>query len=852
MYRNRLLAVLGILVIASMALSACQPAAATTQAAEPTTAGEEPTEAAEPTAEPTPRTTRVGGWLDEIGMKVVGADSAITQIAAGDIDLFASNLSTPQDVQASDAASLERSFQYGLYYELTINPAAFTSGEFNPMSDARIRKALNNLVDRDYINQEVYGGLAVPKYVSFVSAFADYARHVDIIRGLQSQMSYDPDQAIADIAVAMEENGAEMVDGKWTIDGEAVDLIFLIRSDSDGTRVPLGDYVASQLELAGFTVTRQYGTSSELAALWVSGNVADGLWHLYTGAWSATAVSRDDAGDFLFFDSPDSAYGFATLWQSFAEFIDPDYRQLVLDLGNSAFTTLDQRREMISQALQYSIDQATRIWLIDGRAFSPWQPNVSVAFDLAAGVDVSGMTKFTLRFDDQEGGTMQWGTPDLFVEPANPVGGSNWTYDSQWQQLTSDSATLANPYTGLQMPQRLESADVFMTEGYPVGTTLDWVNLEFVATNEVPADAWIDWDPAAETFITVGDAFPDGLESLVKVVVNYPADLYDRTWHDGSQMSAADFIMAAIEPFATGTAGSAIFDEAQAGALDAFKGGFKGWRIVSADPLSIEYYTDVWFTDAENIASAGGATLWPAYGYGDSGWHMIAVANMAEAEGTLAYTPDKAVAAEVEQVNFVGGPSLEVLAGYLQTAADAGSIPFPAVLGDYITAAEATARYENMLAFYADHGHMWAGVGPYILDQALLVEKTAVLTHNPDFTDLSDKWAGFSSPRIATAEIDGSARVTSGDEATFDVFVTFEGEAYSADDIASVKYLLYDAEGSIVETGEGVLVEDGHYTVTLSADTTDALGVGSNKLEVAVVPIPVALPSFATFDFVTE
>jgi hypothetical protein len=231
---------------------------------------------------------------------------------------------------------------------------------------------------------------------------------------------------------------------------------------------------------------------------------------------------------------------------------------------------------------------------------------------------------------------------------------------------------------------------------------------------------------------------------------------------------------------------------------------------------------------------------------------MIAVANMAEAEGALAYTPDKAVTAEVEQTNFVGGPSLEILAGYLQAAADAGSVPFPNVLGDLITADEATARYENMLAFYADHGHMWAGVGPYILDQALLVEKTAVLVHNPDFTDLSDKWAQFSTPQIATAEIDGEARVTSGNEAIFDVFVSFEGAPYPASDISSVKYLLYDAEGTIVEIGEGVLVEDGHYTVTLSAETTDALGAGSNKLEVAVVPIPVALPSFATFDFVTE
>ncbi len=850
MYRNRILALLALLLVASLVLSACQPAASTETDA-PT---EEEADTETPTEEEAeaPRTTRVGGWLDEIGMKVVGADSAITQIAAGDIDIYTSNLSTPQDVEASDDAGLERSFQFGIYYELTFNPSEFSDGTFNPFVNANIRKAMNNLVDRDYLNQEVYGGLAVPKFFSFVSAFPDYARHVDVIRGLEADLSYDPDRATATITSEMEAMGAEMVDGQWTFDGDPVNITFLIRTDSDGTRVPVGDYVANQLESIGFTVTRQYGTSSELAALWVSGNVADGLWNLYTGAWGVGGITRDDAGDFQFFDSPDSAYGFTTLWQSYAAQIDPAYQALANDLANSAFSTLEERRDMISQALQYSAAQSTRVWLIDGRAFSPWQPNVSVAFDLAAGVDINPMTAFTLRFDDQEGGVLQWGTPDLFVEPANPIGGSNWTYDNQWQLLTRDSAILLNPHTGIPLPQRLESAEVYMTEGYPVGTTYDWVSLEFVAENAVPEDAWINWNPETETFVTVGEQHPEGLTALVKTVVHYPAELYDRTWHDGSPMTAADFVMPAIMTFATGTEGSPIYDEAAAGALQAFLGGFKGWRITSTDPLTVEYYTDVWFQDAELMAGAGAATLWPEYGYGNAGWHAIAISNAAEAAGELAYSADKAVANEVEQTNYIGGPSLEVLASQAQALADAGTIPFEATMGAFVTADEATARYNNLLAFYGDHGHFWAGVGPYILDQAFLVEKTAVLVHNPDYTDLADKWAQFSTPKIATAEIDGSARVDVGAEATFDVYVTFEGEAYPADEVSEVKYLLYNAEGVLVETGEATLDMDGHYVITLSSETTEGLGAGSNKLEVAVVVIPASIPAFDTFDFVTE
>ena len=67
-----------------------------------------------------------------------------------------------------------------------------------------------------------------------------------------------------------------------------------------------------------------------------------------------------------------------------------------------------------------------------------------------------------------------------------------------------------------------------------------------------------------------------------------------------------------------------------------------------------------------------------------------------------------------------------------------------------------------------------------------------------------------------------------------------------------VKYLLYGADGTIVEVATAEAVEDGLYRVTLSAETTGALAAGSNKLEVAVVAIPVSIPSFSTIEFVTE
>jgi len=83
------------------------------------------------------------------------------------------------------------------------------------------------------------------------------------------------------------------------------------------------------------------------------------------------------------------------------------------------------------------------------------------------------------------------------------------------------------------------------------------------------------------------------------------------------------------------------------------------------------------------------------------------------------------------------------------------------------------------------------------------------------------------------------------------VFVSFNDEAYPAEDIGAVSYLVLDATGNIAFVGEGVLAAPGVYDVTLSADATSQLAVGSNRLEIAVAPLVVSIPSFDSLEFVT-
>jgi peptide/nickel transport system substrate-binding protein len=849
--------ILSVLLALSLLLAACAPPAPPATeppVAEPTEAGPEPTEAPtevateEPTAEPTPEpTTRVGGWLDEVAFSAVTSDSAVTQLQAGAIDIYSRGLASDR-VQEIQDAGICYAQAYGGYYDILFNPAVFTdTTRVNPFSNPAIREAVNWLVDRDFINQEIYGGGSLPKYFSIATQLVDYTNVIETARGLETFYAYNPERAQEQITAEMEEMGFTMgADGKWEINGEPLEpLIFVIRNDGDGTRLPIGDYVANQLETVGFTVQRDYKTAGEASPIWIGSDPKEGLWHIYTAGWLSSGLNRDEKSSFQEMYLPSSAQGIPLFIenQSAPEFVEVGDR-----LAQGDFSTLEERRDLMIEALPLSMQDSLQVWLIDQQVYTPFNCNVQTTYDLASGVEASQMPPFNLRFADQEGGQMRVGTNELFTDPWNPVNGSNWVWDGFVQQFTeSGGSVMLDPYTGLAHPLRVESAAVTVEEGLPVTTNLDWVTLDTAAPVEVPADAWGDWDATAQTFTPVGD----GVTAKAKVVMTYPADLFETVkWHDGSNLSPADFVMRWIMAFDQSKPESAIYDEDTVPNFESFMATFKGIKLVSTDPMVVEYYTDNFFADAELIVALADVLVWPYYGFGETGWHAIAMGNAAEAAGETAYGTGKADRNTVEWTNYIGGPSLESLSGQLATLAADSTIPYEPTLGQYITAEDAAARYANLQAWYDARGHFWSGTGPYFLDSVDLNAKTALVANNPEYPDLSDRWAAFSVPPLAEAILDGPSQVSVGTETAFDLTVTdVEGNPYPAADIKEVKFLVYNDQGETVFVGQGEAgAEEGQYTLTIPADAE--LTAGAGKIEAAVVLVPAAIPAFASLEFV--
>ena len=773
-------------------------------------------------------------------------DKALGMIEAGEAHLYATGTSDPaREQRIRNSPVMAHEISYGSYTELTFNPVGPTfpaTGELNPFHAPALREAMNWLVDRDHIVEEIYGGLAVPRYLPLNTTFPDYARLSDVAKVLEIRYQYNPERARTVITTEMQKLGAILEGGQWRYQGNPVRLIFLIRTEDE--RRESGDYVATLLEDLGFTVDRQYKTAAEASPIWATGDPGQGDWHLYTGGWISTAISRDQAGNFGFFYTsrglPDP------LWQAYQP--APELDEVAGLLSSRDYPTWEERQRLMARALELALEDSARVWLVDTINVWPRRKEVNLAADLAGGVSGSLLWPYTVSFTGQQpaDGRVKFGTPSILTAPWNPLAGSNSLYDVMIIGATNDSATLPDPFTGLPRPQRVERAEVFLEEGTPVTQTLDWLTLSFVPAIQVPDDTWINWDAAEERFITVGQQHPEGLTARTRTVIHYQDDLYSLEWHDGSKMSLGDMVVSFIVGLDRGKPESPLYDEAEVASLETFLGHFRGLRIVQEDPLVVEVYSNQIFPDAETIAGSRAGYLFTS-----TPWPSLALGILAERDRELAFSSSKADQLKVEWMSYIAGPSLPILERYNTQAQQEGFIPYQKAVGQYISAAQAQERYRRLGEWHRARGHFWVGQGPFYLSSVHTVEKNLVIRRFDRFPDPPDKWELFNEPRIPEVDISGPVRIASGEAARFQVNVTFQGEPYAVDDVEFARFLVLDARGEPVTVADAQPTSDGVWEVKLTPEQTAGLEGGSTRLEVVVVSRLVSIPSFATFSFVT-
>jgi len=526
----------------------------------------------------------------------------------------------------------------------------------------------------------------------------------------------------------------------------------LIRNNDQ--RLYIGDYVADQLEALGFTVERQYGGGGDLAPIWL-GDPKLGRWNVYTAAWLSTAVSRDEGSNFGAFYTPLWAE-MGPLWAAYEP--TEEFLEVATRLWWNDFTTMEEREELFEQAVPMSMEDSVRIFLDDRASYCPLHRNIALASDAYGGIAGSWVWGLTIHFQDEDyvpilpawdGGnetlTIKMGLSDLLIQPWNCIAGSNWVFDQVPIRATGDMGLEFDTRDGLAWPHVIEKAEVTVLEGLPIDINPGhetWLTLDTASSIPVPETAWADWDAETKSWIEAGT----GKTALTKTVCYYPEGTFGRPLHDGSTLSAGDFLLYAIMTFDRAKEESDIYDPSYVASFNAFMDHFKGVEFDFDEEgydLVVTTYDDLWYMDAELIAR--GNSWFPATQYGPFVWHNIALGILAESNLELAFSQAKATANEIEWLSFISGPSLAKLQSYLTKVLNPsdplyGYVPYAEFLGDYIEQSEALARYNNLQTWKNSKGHFWVASGPFYLES---VDTTGEVVHLKAFTAYPDdgsKW----------------------------------------------------------------------------------------------------------------
>ena len=811
---------------------------------------------------------QIGLWPDEIIFREV-ADSyeGFDLLDSGEVQLYGGTL--PEDCYWSAYERLTGLWSLGRAVELLLNPASedgepfFANGQLNPFALAEVRQAVSRLIDRQFLVEEMmdeFNGLRVPRWTVLDPYFSVYAEAIDACTQIELDFAYDEARAREEIAQAMQAAGAELSWGEWTYYSDPVSIVALIPEDDE--RIFVGDYIASQLELAGFRVERLHLTSAEIAASYLTTDPHEGRWGFAIVRWAKSAVDRDPEDDF------DELYtergSVSALRSCYQERLPCEADEVFARLARCDYETSDERVELLGEAETCAQELAWHQWLYSEGPLSVCSTRIAVLDDLSAGISDSYLWGHTIRYVDADGepisgGEIELAMPGLMVGPWNPIAGSTASSDRMIQRATEDWFMYPDPNTGLYLPHLVHSAECFVVEGTPMSATYDFVAVVPVDEIEVPEDAWVGWDACWQTLLTRGDLYPDGLTARTRTVCKFSDDLFENLWHDGSRFSLADLVMHFIMIFDRAYDSSEIFDEAQISRFEQLLGGFKGARILAEDPLVIEVYDDRFCKDAENqVFERIGELFWPYYGSGMAPWHAIAVGNLVERLGYFSYSSKKAYEIGADQQDWVSDTSMWAYDEALAEAESSGSVPFVPYEAEMLRWMEwdgVSERYANLREFFDTHGHLWVGNGPMQIDWVDAESGIVVGTRFEEYRHDMGEWLvwlrDYDGPWI---QLGSQWLVEAGDELGFDIelFHILSTEPYPVDDIAEIKYVVIDASGESVLSGSADVIADGTARIVLSGSNTRYLEPGTATLRVAAILRSSPLTASKQYSFEVE
>lgn len=729
-----------------------------------------------------------GTYVDKVEFtQYSDVNTAIEEVKNGNLDIYYSAVPSSRiDSQLHQDLNVFQST--GTEYSLLVNPAP--SEKFNPFSIREVRYALNYLVDRNMIVDEILNGYGS----QMMSAYKPYDPDYLLILGkLQSfNFQYNPVLAEQMMSDALTKVGAEKIDGKWYYKSKPIEITIFIRND-DQVRKSIGEVLASQLQKIGFTVKTDYGDLSKAFSVVYGSNPTDAQWNIYTEAYTI--------GGFVRYDSVIIAQMYAPWFSNMPGFNNPEYwnyNNATLDSISQAifvgnFTSSQTRAALLNEGVVEGIQESVRIFL--AAQVDQYVANKKVQGiinDFGAGIT----SRFTPINSRDGSDTLKIGVAKIYQGAWNPVAGFTDSYSQEISSAVIDPGDFKNPYTGLTIPVR---SDWQVETAGPSGKL------------DVPSDA-IRWDSQQQKWVHVGP----GTKSTSKVTFHMKFS----NWHDGQPMDMNDVLYGIYFLYQWGSdhaSQTRTFDSEYSPKANQAAKTLIGVRVVDAD--TIEVYQDYWHFDKNEIADS--AQVWPS-----TPWEIMYAMEKSVVDGKLAFSRSDGISKNVDWLSLLVPRDAQMMRSNLEEFKTENQIPV--ALEGLANSSYCDLRYNSSMSWIDKHGNAMISNGPFYLDSYLPeASKISLKSFNDATYPLGmGYWKKFEQIQLPKIEkINIPTVVQIGQELDIRSLATPNSDVY---------YYFVNSQGQVVYSGmqnSG----NGSFDIVVPAEKTSDFTVGANDIKIFAI-----------------
>ncbi len=725
---------------------------------------------------------------------------ALEEIKSGNLDTYFFRIPLDLVSDIKNDVTINLYDKIGGSFGILLNPAPSSNNDtINPFEFRDIRFAINYLINRNFISNEILHGYGIPMSDPFGLFSPDYPVVMDTVESFG--FHYDPDYALQQIKKTLLEHGATLKNDKWYFKDKPIKLKVLIRSD-DFQRKVLGELVSSALAEMGFTIVKDYSDLNKAVTFTQGSDPQDFLWHVYTEGFSGgTSFTKYNDAVVAQMYAPWYANMPGNQNPGFWQYQNSTLDKLTQKLVFSNFSSEKERNTLLNEATKMGIEESVRFFLV--KNVDPYAASSSITGlvnDFGAGIT----SKYSLlNAKSERGDSLKIGVKQIYQGAWNIIGGFSDAYSITIYSNIADSATLRHPYTGEVISMRnqiLNSTSNGPYERIPIHPdTIRW-------------NSTLGWTPVEKNST-----------SLSKVIYKI---LYSN-WHNGIPMDKSDLLYSLYFMYEWGTNNGnsdLTVDPEYTSRVELGLPYFKGIRFISDD--IVESYLDQWHYDIKEIAASAGV-------WAQEPWEITAASERLVLSNDLSFSKSQSTTKNAEWLSLIIPEHANLIKNELIKMKNENFIPSP--LKNIVSLEEAKKRYDASIKWIEKHNHALISNGAFYLDRYNPSGRTIDLKLFDDssYPFKAGYWSKFEQPKsIQVTSINSSKFIKIGDEKTLEFEIQVDNIPATPASV-SAEFFFTDYNGSIISKEKAIPINDGlgHFKISLTKEETDKIPVGPVTLK---------------------